>query len=477
MDRERNERNGRQDGGGHGVARHSTQQRNTILVSVVTAFITTFMGSALNLSIPAIETEFGVSAQTVGWTITIYMLTCAALAVPFGRLADMVDRRTILWIGILIFTSASAGAVFVGKMWSLLFFRFLQGVGAAMIFSTNIAILVGAFDGKERGRVIGYSTSATYVGLSAGPVLGGMLNFHFGWRSVFIATAAVAAVALYSALHKLPKEKQADGFTVKPKFDLQGSTLYIAGITALMYGLSVVTTTVYGVWILLGGVVLLIFFGRTELHAEEPVVALKLFRHNLPYTFSNLAAMFNYSANFAISYLLSIYLQVVMGYSSQAAGMVLITGPVVQAVLSPLAGRLSDRYSPYMLSSLGMALCAASLIFYTFLPQDASLAMILCALCVTGVGFALFASPNTNAIMALVKKEDYSVASSLLATMRSIGHTASMAIVTVVVGIYLQKGSLAEAAPNVLMQTMHTAFFVFTILCILGIFMAMKRKV
>ena len=250
---------------------YTPEQRTTLFVSVVTAFITTFMGSALNLSVPDIEKDFGVSAAEVGWVVTIYMLTCAALAVPFGRLADMFQRRRILWIGILIFGLSSAAAVISPDMRMLLAFRLGQGIGASMIFSTNIAILVGAFDGGMRGRVLGYSTSATYVGLSAGPVLGGLLNHNFGWRSVFIAAAAVSAVAFYGALKRLPSERKRED---KPEMDIKGNILYILSIIALMYGFSTVTSSVYGPYILAAGAILIIFFVRTELTAKDPVICL-----------------------------------------------------------------------------------------------------------------------------------------------------------------------------------------------------------
>ena len=256
---------------------YTPEQRTTLFVSVVTAFITTFMGSALNLSVPDIEKDFGVSAAEVGWVVTIYMLTCAALAVPFGRLADMFQRRRILWIGILIFGLSSAAAVISPDMRMLLAFRLGQGVGASMIFSTNIAILVGAFDGGMRGRVLGYSTSATYVGLSAGPVLGGLLNHNFGWRSVFIAAAAVSAVAFYGALKRLPSETKRED---KPEMDIKGNILYILSIIALMYGFSTVTSSVYGPYILAAGAILIILFVRTELTAKDPVIDVRLFRNN-----------------------------------------------------------------------------------------------------------------------------------------------------------------------------------------------------
>ena len=166
-----------------------------------------------------------------------------------------------------------------------------------------------------------------------------------------------------------------------------------------------------------------------------------------------------------------------MGYTSQTAGIILIASPVVQAAFSPIMGKLSDQRSPQIISAFGMVLCSISLFFYGFLTEVTPLWLILVALAVTGVGFAMFSSPNTNAVMTSTKRRDYGVASSVLATMRSIGHTSSMAVVTIVVGLYMGAESLTNAPVPRLFQTMHTCFFLFGGLCILGFFIALKRKV
>ena len=455
------------------------EKKNTILVCVITSFITTFMGSALNLSIPSLEEEFKVGAQTVGWVVTIYMLTCSALAVPFGRLADRVERRSVLRTGILIFSISSLTAVLSKKMWMLLAFRLMQGIGASMIFSTNIAILVGAFDEEHRGRVLGYSTCATYAGLSAGPVLGGVLNQNFGWRAIFIATAIVSAAAFYGAFFKLPKGEKKSGIlslSSKAHLDYAGNILFVVSIVLTMYGLSSLNSLAGAPLILCLGILFFIFFIRTEMKTENPVIDVNLFRKNLPFTLSNLAAMVNYGSNFALSYLMSIYLQVVKGMSSQWAGVILITNTVIMTVLSPFVGRISDRHSPFKMSAAGMALCAAALGLLSFLSEDASLAWIIMILALSGVGFSFFSTPNTNAVMSCVEREDYGVSASILSTMRSIGHTAGMSVVSAVVGIYIGSGSLKGAGTEVLMKTFHISFFIFTLLCILGIIMAGKRK-
>ena len=450
------------------------EKSSVIYVSVITSFITTFMGSALNLSVPALEKEFHVSAGTVSWVITIYMLTCASFAVPFGRLGDRVERRRILYMGILIFSISSAAAVFSAGIGFFLAARIMQGIGASMIFSTNIAILVGAFDEDMRGKVLGYSTCATYVGLSAGPVAGGILNYNFGRRSVFIATAIVSAVAFCVAFFRLPYSKKTE-FERKPA-DLAGNILFVISVILLMYGISSLRQGRVSLFILGSGIASFIVFIYRESKARNPLVDLKIFRDNPSFLLLNLAAMINYGANFVMSYMLSVYLQIIKGMTSQLAGVILVTNTAVMAVLSPYMGKLSDRLSPSKLSALGMSLCAASLFIFSGLTQDTSTAKIIFTLALSGAGLALFSAPNTNAVMSCVKKEDYGVASSILSTMRSMGHSSAMALATAIIGLYMGTESMTSAQPDSIMTTVHVIFSLFAALCILGIFMAIRRK-
>lgn len=469
--------------------KYSRMQLKTIFTAVITSFITTFMGSALNLSIPAISKDFGASAQEVAWVVTVYMLTCAALAVSIGKAADRIERSIILKLGIVVFAGASAAAAFSQAMWVLLLFRFVQGVGAAMIFATNIALLVSVFDEAERGRVLGYASCATYVGLSLGPVLGGILNARLGWRSVFIAAAVVALSAFLSAMLK-GREKSKSGRREedrrlteksgkegkKGRFDWKGSLLFTVAISLTMYALSSLKTDGDAPFFLALGLLLFIALLHSEKRAEDSLINTGLFREKLTYTFANFAALISYGSIFAISYLMSVYLQLIKGFSSQSAGFVLLASTAVIAVFSPLFGRISDRHSPQRMSALGMVLCSSALVGLIFISQETKLMSLILLLALSGFGFSLFASPNTSAVMACVKKEDYSSASAVLATMRSAGHTLSMAIVTLIMGIFMDGEALGEAEPATIIQIMRISFIVFTSFCILGIFMARYRK-
>lgn len=454
--------------------RYEKEQKTTIFVVVTTTFITTFTGSALNLSIPDMGSDFHASAGSVGWLITAYMLTVSALSVPFGRIADLTGRKRILVTGILIFSLSSAGAVFGFSMWMLILLRIAQGIGGAMIFSTNTAVLISSFSEKDRGKVLGYSIASNYVGLSAGPVAGGFLNYHLGWRSIFVLTALAGFTVLAIAWRKLPKDQSAAGSDMG--YDAAGNLFYIGMIVLTMYGLSEFALRPAPLAITAGGLVMGLLFIWHELKIKSPVIQLRIFKNDPAYSFSNLAALINYGAVFAVGYLMSVYLQVVMGCSSQTAGIILIVQPALMAVLSPYTGRLSDRRSPFKLASLGMGICAAGVLMFAFVGETAPLWKIIGALLVTGTGFAFFSSPNTNAVMACVQQEDYGVASSVLATMRSIGHTTGMVIVTLTVSHYMGRQAMDSAPPELLVKTMHCDFLIFAAACAAGAILSLKKS-
>ena len=432
------------------------REKGIVFVAVVTSFITTFTSSALNLSVPDIGTEFDISAVLIGWVVTGFILTSASFSVPLGRLADLTGRKRILIGGIGLFSLCSLGCAFSWSFFSLMIFRLLQGFGAAMIFSTNIAILVNAFPPEERGRAIGMSTAATYIGLSTGPVLGGVLNHQFGWHSIFIATAAIGFIAFVAAVKILPENQRKEDIRPEDR-DLTGNILYVLTLILLLYGFSSFSEGLYAYLFVLIGAVLLVLFIRHEFKALSPVLQISLFRENP-------------------AYLLSIYLQVIQGFDSQTAGLILICQPAVMALISPYTGRLSDRKSPFVLASLGMGFSALGLFGFSFLCEQTPLWMLICGLIVVGVGFGFFSSPNSNAIMSCVEKKDSGVASSLLATMRTVGQTSSMAMVTFIASFELGDHTFETATPQSLIEMMHIAFFVFGLICTAGVFISLKRK-
>lgn len=448
-----------------------SQRRTALAISMVSSFLTPFMASSMNLAMPLIGKDFGLSAVTLGWVLTAYTLAAAMFLVPFGRLADLKGRRRIFCLGLgLDIASASLGALAPSAP-VLLLARAVQGVGGAMIFGTGVAILTSVFPPGERGRALGLNTAAVYTGLSLGPVLGGFIVHAAGWRAIFLATMPIAATGLGLALFRLKGEwAEARG----ESFDLPGSAAFGSGLVALMYGFSRLPSLL-GFALVAAGALVLAAFVRLELRGPSPLFDLRIFRRNRIFAFSNLAALLNYSATSAVAFLMSLYLQSIKGLPPQKAGLVLIAQPVVMAVTSPLAGRLSDRVEPRILASLGMALSAAGLFLFSFLGAGTSLAYIAASLAGLGLGFGLFSSPNTNAVMGSVERRHLGIASASLGTMRLTGQMMSAGTVMMIFALVLGRAPIEPSVYPLFLRSVRVAFLFFAVLCVAGVFASLAR--
>lgn len=452
---------------------HDASLKKYALISVTLAsFLTPFMGSAINLAIPAIGRQFNSSTFMLGWVVTSYLLATAALLLPFGRIADLVGRKRVFAAGIIIFTLAS---LLCGLAWSiqvLIAFRLLQGLGSAMIFGTAMAILTSVFPPQERGKVLGINVATVYLGLSLGPVIGGFLNHYFSWQSIFFFNVLIGLAALYLIVYKLKGEWKG---AADEKLDYLGALLYSLGLILFMYGMSSFTNLPAAKVIFLLGLLVLLFFVIYEKRAAQPLLNLQLFTANNVFAFSNLAALVNYSATFGIAYLLSLYLQVVLHYDSQIAGLILLAQPVIMTVISPFAGYLSDRIEPRIVASLGMGITAVAVLLFVFIGLGTPIWLVAANLSLLGTGLALFSSPNSNAVMGSVEKRFYGVASSTLASMRMVGQTVSMALVSLIMAANIGNAQLDKVAPQLLVKSAHTSFLVFAVLCLAGVFASLAR--
>ena len=446
-------------------------RRTALAVSMVSSFLTPFMASGMNVGMPLIGKEFGASAVTLGWILTAYTLAAAMFLMPFGRLADLVGRKRIFALGLAVNIIGTVIGAVAPSVAVLILGRAVQGFGGAMIFGTGVAILTSVYPPGARGHALGLNTAAVYTGLSLGPVFGGFLVHAWGWRSVFWATVPVAAAALAFTLVRLKGEwadARGEGF------DLAGSALLGGGLVALMYGFSRLPG-LPGIALTSAGVLALAAFAVFELRLKAPLLDLRLFRHNRIFAFSNLAALFNYSATSAVAFLMSLYLQYIKGLPPQKAGLVLVAQPIVMAVTSPFAGRLSDRTEPRLMASLGMALSAAGLVLFSLLGADTSFAFIIASLVCLGLGFGLFSSPNTNAIMSSVEKRHLGVASAALGTMRLTGQMLSAGITMMIFALVMGRAAIVPSLYPLFLRSARIAFVFFAALCVVGVFASLAR--
>jgi len=450
---------------------NAVNKRTVLVVAALSLFLTTFMASSINIALPSIGREFQMNAVLLGWVATAYILASATCLLPFGRLADIYGRKRILTYGIFIFTIASLLSAFAPSATVLIPLRAVQGIGGAMIFSTSVAIVTSVFPVGERGKALGITIAMTYLGLSLGPVLGGLLTQHFGWRSIFLVTVPLGATIIALIFGKLKGEwAEARG----EKFDLIGSVIYGLALTGIIYGFSLLPAKL-GIWLIIMGASGIFAFVKRQLKVESPLLDINLFRKNRVFAFSNLAVLLNYSAAFAVAFLLSLYLQYIKGFSPQSAGLILVAMPAVQASFSPVAGRLSDRIEPRILASVGMGLIAVGLARFIFLGENTGLGFIIASLILIGLGFGFFTSPNTNAIMSSVKQRFYGVASATLATMRQVGMSFSMGIAMLLFAIYIGRVEITPEHYPLFLNSTKIAFIIFTALCSGGIFASLAR--
>lgn len=330
---------------------------------------------------------------------------------------------------------------------------------------------IGFSEGK-RGRALGIVVSSVYAGLTLGPFLGGFITKWWGWQGIFLAIVPFALISfLFSILFLKQEWADARG----EKFDWEGSIIYALAIVTLMYGFGKLPRFEGIIFSIIGiaGLVVFILFEKRQIY---PVINIQLFQKNRVFAFSNYAALINYSATFAIGFLLSLYLQYIKGLNPQEAGLVLVAQPLLMTVFSPLTGKLSDKMDAGKIASIGMALISTGLFIIAFIGKDTEIKYIVPVLIVFGIGYALFSSPNSNAIMSSVEKKYYGIASGTIGTMRLIGQMSSMGIAMMIFSIFLGKEKINPSNYTEFIFSIRTAFLIFAVLCFIGVFFSLARR-
>jgi EmrB/QacA subfamily drug resistance transporter len=442
------------------------------MVATVTSFLGPFMLSAVNVALPVIQNDLAATAVELSWIATSYLLATAVCLVPIGRIADIHGRRRFFVLGLIVFTVSNFLTLFVRGVGPFIVLRVLQGAGAAMTVTTGMAIVTSVFPPQRRGKAIGIYVAAVYVGLSAGPFGGGVLAQHFGWRTIFMVTTVIGMLSALVAIRGLKGNEWADA--AGEPMDVIGSLLYGASLILLVYGATLLPAWHAAVMVT-AGLVLLFIFIRFELQLPHPVFEVRLFSNNKMFAFSSTAALIHYAATFAITFLLSLYLQYIKGLNPQAAGFLLVAQPVCMAVFSPLAGKISDRVEPWKIASVGMAMTAVALAALVMVDGGTPLYVVVGILITLGIGFALFSSPNMSAIMGAVAPRHYGTASGTVATMRLMGQMVSMALVTVVFAVMIGKTAISPANYGQFLSSMHLCLVIFAVLCGIGIVFSLYR--
>jgi EmrB/QacA subfamily drug resistance transporter len=449
----------------------ATNKKVVLLIAIMSSFLTPFTSSSINIALPSISNSLSLGAISLNWVATAYLLAAAALLVPFGRLADIHGRKKIFQIGIVIDAIASILCGLAPSGDWLIFFRVLEGVGGSMIFGTSVAILTSVYPPHERGRALGFSAAAVYVGLSIGPLIGGLVTQHLGWPWIFYLNALLGIIIAVVVFGKLKGEwAGARG----EKFDVVGSLLFCLSMVVLVYAFSILPA-LWGLVLAVLGLVGFTAFVIWEMRQKFPVLNIGLLRNNRVFAFSNLAALLNYSATTGVGFLLSLYLQYINGFSAEHTGLILIALPIVMVICAPIAGNLSDKIEPRIISSIGMAFTTAGMVILIFLANENSLLLVIAGLIVQGIGFGFFVPPNTNAVMSSVERKYYGVASGTLGTMRLMGQTFSLGLILLLFSLSIGQVQITPEYYPLFLKTMRITFIIFASLCFGAIFASIVR--
>ena len=441
------------------------EKKNLILlICTILNFFTVFAVNAVNIIVPTIAAEFHMSNIVQNWVSIIFFLVMAMMSIPAGQITGKFGLKKITLITSFLFIVISILNVLVISSEQFLICRMLLGFILAFINVTSMAMVVSAFPDDERGKALGINITGVYVGLSLSPVLGGILNYQLGWRSV-ILFAVPFLIAIIILLLRIDDE----WITFKNiSLDIKGYVSYAIGIGLLIYVFTILNQPI-GILITVLGIITLIIFALIELKEKHPSFDIRFFK-NHKFLSANLASLCAYLATFAVTTILNFHLQYIKGFDSQTAGIILLVAPICQVILSPIAGRLADKYVPQILAAFGMLLGTISLFLFSSLNFETSIGFIIISMIIYGVGFGLFSPPNTSVIMGSVPPKDTSVASASVSTVRTVGQAMSMGILTLVFAFVMGDVPIVKEYYPLLITSCQITCLISMVLCIFSVF-------
>ncbi len=408
-----------------------------ILAVCFTSFSTSFMSSSINVAVAAISGDYGIKPDYITYAISAYVISATAFLIPSSALANYIGYHKAFSLGAISTAVCALLVAFAPDFYLFVGLRALQGACNALLFSTGTALISDNIDKEHRGSAIGINVAAVYAGLTFSPVLGGILTDSLGWQSMFFITAALNVIS-YSIGRKVP-------------YDTPNSSNYphlkmlfcVSGFICVLIALSQMAQSyLYSALLLLGVVLLVVYLGM-EKKSDNPLINFSMLIKNRILGWALGASFFNYMATFAVALLLSMHLQLVMGYSAMHTGLILLIQPALQCLFSPYAGKLSQTVSSHLIVLAGMSLSTVSMVIFIFLNKEMALSTIILGQSMCGIGFGLFSAPNTTIVMNSVDRSKFALVSALQAVTRNAGMSLCMAMLTFIFAVYIvaAKGS------------------------------------
>lgn len=436
-----------------------------VMISFITSFFAVFLSNGIIIGVPAIAQDFAMNNVIQNWVPTIFFLVVAVFTVPAGQISGKFGVKKSLLAGITVFLIGSIGACISFSTETFLLFRIMQGAGVAFLNVSAMAMVVHAVPPRNRGKALGFTVTGVYLATSLSPVICGFLVHNLGWRSMFYFVIPFLVLCIILMIVKIPQEWRT---YQDDKIDKVGSILYGVGILFFIYGFTALITTPGKILAVLG-IILLVIFGAYELRQRSPVFNMNLFR-NKKFTSSNIAALCSYIAIMVVTTILNYHFQYVRGWNAQMSGLILIITPIIMAIMAPNTGKLSDKVHPQKLAAIGMGIATIALLILTFLTKDTPVYIVVIAMVLQGIGMGMFSSPNMNAIMSSVPPKDAPTASASQATMRTIGQTMSLGLLTLIFAWIMGNLELSTQYAGMIIQASQTICAICTVACVLAVF-------
>ncbi len=463
-------------------------------VTSIGTFMTTADGGIVSISLPRIMASFEISLAVASWIVLSFLLTTTALLLPAGRLGDIIGRKRVFNLGFMIYTFGSVLCGLSQSPVQLIAFRSLQAIGASMLMTNSFAIVSAVFPDRERGKALGLTNAVAAVGITAGPVIGGLMLNLVGWRGIFFITVPLGLAGTILA-HLVLEEKlvSVSPEKVDRRFDFPGACMATVAVGALLVGLSLGQErgwSSWETWLFLGMALLaMVAFPWLESRSPHPMVDLKLFRNRV-FTYGNLARLASFLSSAVNTLLMPFFLQIVLGYSPLQAGLIIAPYSLMVAVTAPIFGSLTNRVSTRVLASGGMLISTIALYLLSQLGVSSSYPDILFRLLLQGLGLGMFTTPNNTAIIGSVPREGFGIASGILSLSRQMGHALGIAMATTIVvasmysvvgkvSLYDLKRDAALLGQGQALEAfaggIRVAFLVAAAVCFVGAMLSMAR--
>ncbi|MDR3075383.1 MAG: MFS transporter [Candidatus Methanoplasma sp.] len=449
---------------GQPVAYTLSDMRTALIACCAGIFIMPLMSTMMNLALVQIGAEFSVGSKSLAMVNTVFLLSSVIVMVPLARLSDIIGRKKIFTAGLLITAVSSVIAIFSPSFEILLFTRLLMGAGSAALSLSSIAMITDIFPVEKRGWAIGIQSTFIYLGIALGPAIGGFMCDLFGWRALFSFIIPFAFVALFFILRFKKEAISEEGASM----DYRGSLLYGVTVILTMYGV-INLPEVWAVALIFTGAVMLLVFINSVKRTESPVLDMSVFKHK-QFSRACVAAYMNYASSYSVSFFMALYLQNIGALSASHAGLVILVQPLVQVALTAKFGSYSDRIpDKRILPTAGMAITSVAVLMLILLGTEMNMIHVISALLLLGLGYAMFAAPNSNAIMSSVPPRNRGEAAGMTSVVRQVGMMTSMGIA--MCSISLIMGTADGINPSThgqFVSVIEAAFSVCLVMCITG---------